>query len=240
MSESRKWTTKSSRRKFLRGAAGITAGSVLSRQPLWAQGASSAAPPSLVFPKIDPKLMITPEQALDWNVFKAECGPTYAGSAGWKRFTDFLIVEDAGVRRRRSRLRRHPVRPLHRRRLARSAHAHARLRRSRSRSSSPTARRCRSSPRYGMTSGSTPPEGITAPMLYLRPRASAGGSRDRREDPGLPDRAAAGAALHQLLPRQLHAHRLRVAFARQVAAAVHAAAGERHARPFTAAGSGVS
>ena len=35
--------------------------------------------------------MITPKQALDWHVFKAECGPTYAGSTGWKRFTDFLI-----------------------------------------------------------------------------------------------------------------------------------------------------
>ena len=95
MSESRKWTTKSSRRKFLRSAAGITAGSVLSRQPLWAQGASAgtAAQPSLVFPKIDPKLMITPDQALNWNMFKAEGGPTYAGGAGWKRFTDFLIAK---------------------------------------------------------------------------------------------------------------------------------------------------
>ncbi len=35
--------------------------------------------------------MITPKQALDWHEFKAECGPTYAGSTGWKRYTDFLI-----------------------------------------------------------------------------------------------------------------------------------------------------
>src|SRR6266699_1243047 len=35
--------------------------------------------------------MITPNQAWDWNVFKAQGGPTYAGSPGWKRFTDFLI-----------------------------------------------------------------------------------------------------------------------------------------------------
>jgi hypothetical protein len=93
MSESRKWTTKSSRRKFLRSAAGITAGTVLSRQLVWAQGAGATAPGSLVFPEIDPKLMITPDQALAWNMFKAKGGPTYAGGAGWKRFTDFLIAK---------------------------------------------------------------------------------------------------------------------------------------------------
>jgi len=37
--------------------------------------------------------MITPDQAWDWNVFKAKGGPTYAGSAGWKRYTDFLIAK---------------------------------------------------------------------------------------------------------------------------------------------------
>jgi hypothetical protein len=46
--------------------------------------------------------MITPKQALDWHVFKAEGGPTYAGS------TDGSLhrlphLEDAGVRRCRSR-----------------------------------------------------------------------------------------------------------------------------------------
>ena len=35
--------------------------------------------------------MITPRQAWDWHVFKSECGPTYAGSTGWKRYTDFLV-----------------------------------------------------------------------------------------------------------------------------------------------------
>ena len=29
--------------------------------------------------------MITPDQAWDWNTFKAQGGPTYAGSTGWKR-----------------------------------------------------------------------------------------------------------------------------------------------------------
>ena len=35
--------------------------------------------------------MITPDVALGWNMFKAQVGPTYAGSAGWKRYTDFLV-----------------------------------------------------------------------------------------------------------------------------------------------------
>ena len=45
-----------------------------------------------VFPRIDPSLMITPHQAWKWNAFKAEAGPTYAGSVGWKRYIDFLIA----------------------------------------------------------------------------------------------------------------------------------------------------
>ena len=44
-------------------------------------------------PEDQPAFMITPDQAWDWHVFKAECGPTYAGSAGWKRFADFLIAK---------------------------------------------------------------------------------------------------------------------------------------------------
>jgi hypothetical protein len=35
--------------------------------------------------------MITPQQAWDWATFKSQGGPTYAGGAGWKRYTDFLI-----------------------------------------------------------------------------------------------------------------------------------------------------
>ena len=66
-----------SRRTFLKAAAGVTAGTVL--PSLWSPSAAAG------FPKIDPRLMITPQQAFDWNMFKAEGGPTYAGSAGWKR-----------------------------------------------------------------------------------------------------------------------------------------------------------
>ena len=43
------------------------------------------------------------------------------------------------------------------------------------------------------------------------------------------DRTAAGSALFELIPRQLHAHRLRVAVARELGTVVHAAADERDA-----------
>jgi hypothetical protein len=97
MSETRKWATGSSRRKFLKAAACVTAGTVLTRRTLMAQsgrtGEAFAAPPDLALSRIDPQLMITPAQAWDWNMFKAQGGPTYAGSTGWKRFTDFLVAK---------------------------------------------------------------------------------------------------------------------------------------------------
>ena len=67
------------RRTFLKAAAGVAAGTMLGRR-------AGAA-----FPKIDPRFMITPDVAWEWNVFKSKGGPTYAGGAGWKRYTDFLI-----------------------------------------------------------------------------------------------------------------------------------------------------
>ena len=81
----------SSRRDFLKTAAGVAAGAAFTRIPLGAQGARGTHP----FPGIDPKLLMTPDQAWEWAAFKAQCGPTYAGSAGWKRFTDFLISKSA-------------------------------------------------------------------------------------------------------------------------------------------------
>jgi hypothetical protein len=77
------------RRTFLKTAAGVSAGTLLMREQLWAQGA--AAGKATALPKIHQPFVLTPKQALDWNMFKAECGPTYAGSTGWKRYTDFLI-----------------------------------------------------------------------------------------------------------------------------------------------------
>src|SRR5262249_49868494 len=165
MSEWRK-----SRRNFLKSAAGATAGSVLSRRSLWAQGAvgSDAGSAGNVFPRIDLSLMITPDQAWEWNVFKAQAGPTYAGSVGWKRYTDFLIarmtefgavdfdyveipydhyiVDDWPDRR---------------------AHIYA---------SGKALEKLVSDgipvpvvASYGMTSGFTSPEGLPAPMLYTAP-----------------------------------------------------------------------
>ena len=36
---------------------------------------------------------MTPDLAWDRAAFKAQGGPTYAGSAGWKRFNDFLVAK---------------------------------------------------------------------------------------------------------------------------------------------------
>src|SRR5438128_11386064 len=82
-----------SRRTFLKAAAGLTAGTGLTGQPLAAQSIARPAEAGTHsrFPRIEPTLMITPQQAWDWHVFKSQCGPTYAGRAGWKRFTDVLI-----------------------------------------------------------------------------------------------------------------------------------------------------
>ena len=81
-----------SRRMFLKSAAGVTASTALTRQRVTGQGiARATAGLHSQFPKIEPELMITARQAWDWHVFKSQCGPTYAGSTGWKRFTDFLV-----------------------------------------------------------------------------------------------------------------------------------------------------
>jgi hypothetical protein len=95
MIKSRKWPVSYSRRTFLKAATGVTAGTVLTRQPLLAQSnrasAAAAARRHLAFPRINPQFMIAPDQAWQWSVFKSQCGPTYAGSTGWKRYTDFLV-----------------------------------------------------------------------------------------------------------------------------------------------------
>jgi hypothetical protein len=112
--------------------------------------------------------MITPDQAWEWNVFKSQGGPTYAGSTGWKRYTDFLtakmqefgavdldyvdipydhyIVDDWPDRR---------------------THTHDSGRAIEKLISDGTPVPVVAS--YGMTSGFTPPEGVTAQMLYYDP-----------------------------------------------------------------------
>src|ERR1700730_17304985 len=96
MNKSRKWKAGSPRRTFLKAAASVTAGTVLTQGTQWAQsGRADAA----TFPKIHPHFIITPDQTWDCTLFKSRSGPPYAGSAGWKRYTDFLIskMEEFGA-----------------------------------------------------------------------------------------------------------------------------------------------
>ena len=160
---------RNSRRSFLKTAAGLTAGSVLTGRSSWAEGignnVGSAQRPGLTFAKIDPRFMITPERAWDWNAFKAEGGPTYAGSAGWKRFTDFLIakVQEFGavdldyvdIPYDHYIVDDWPDRRTH-------THDSGKAIEKLVTDGTPVPVVAS----YGMTSGFTPPEGITAPMLY--------------------------------------------------------------------------
>jgi len=167
MSESWKWAASSSRRNFVKAAAGVTAGSALARQPLGAQssGAGAAARPGLSFSKINPQFLITPNQAWDWNMFKAQGGPTYAGSTGWRRYTDFLIskMQELGavdldyveIPYDHYIVDDWPDRRTH---IHDSGVAIEKL----VTDGTPVP----AVASYGMTSGSTPPEGVTAQMVY--------------------------------------------------------------------------
>ena len=164
----RKHNSHLSRRTFLKTAAGVSAGTMLMRDPLWAQGAPAGKAAASALAKIHQPFMITPKQALDWHVFKAECGPTYAGSAGWKRFTDFLIskmpefgavdLDYVEIPYDHYIVDDWPDRRTH---MHDSANAVEKL------VTDGTPVPVVAS--YGMTSGSTPPEGITAQMLYYDP-----------------------------------------------------------------------
>ena len=155
-----------SRRTFLTTAAGVSAGTLLMREQLWAQGA--AVGKATTFPKIHQPFMLTPKQALDWNMFKAVCGPTYAGSTGWKRYTDFLIskmpefgavdLDYVDIPYDHYIVEDWPDRRTH---MPGSPNAVEKL------ITDGTPVPLVSS--YGMTSGSTPPEGIAAQMLYYDP-----------------------------------------------------------------------
>ena len=172
MSESPKRTAGSSRRNFLKATAGVAAGTIWTQPRLWAQStrvsAAAAARSTLAFPKINPQFMITPDQAWDWNVFKAQGGPTYAGSTGWKRFTDFLIskmpefgavdLDYVEIPYDHYIVDDWPDRRTH---IHDSGVALEKL------VTDGTPVPVVAS--YGMTSGFTPPEGITAPMLYYDP-----------------------------------------------------------------------
>lgn len=155
--ESRAGAAGPPRRDFLKAAAKAAAGTLLAGGA-HAQGASG-------FPKIHRPYLITPEQAWDWNVFKSQGGPTYAGSAGWKRYTDFLIsklhefgavdFDSVEIPYDHYIVDDWPDRRTH---LHDSGIAVEKL------VSGGTPVPVVAS--YGMTSGFTPPEGITAPMLH--------------------------------------------------------------------------
>jgi len=152
----------SARRTFLKAAAGVTAGTVLTRNAGWAQSSWSGAG---TFPKIHAPFLMTPEQAWEWNSFKSRGGPTYAGSTGWKRYTDFLIAKMQEFGAVDLDYVEIPYDhyivddwPDHR------THAH---------DSGMALEKLVSDGKpvpvvasYGMTSGFTPPEGVTAQMLY--------------------------------------------------------------------------
>jgi hypothetical protein len=164
----RKPNSRLSRRTFLKTTAGGSAGAMLMRDPLWAQGAPSNKGAALGFPKTHQPYVITPKQALDWHVFKAECGPTYAGSTGWKRYTDFLIskmpefgavdLDYVEIPYDHYIVEDWPDRQTH---IHDSPNAVEKL------ITDGTPVPVVAS--YGMTSGFTPPEGITAQMLYCDP-----------------------------------------------------------------------
>jgi hypothetical protein len=165
MNESGKWASSSPRRTFLKAAASVSAGTVLTLGTQWAQSGRADA---TTFPKINPQFMITPDQAWDWNVFKSRGGPTYAGSAGWKRYTDFLIskMQEFGavdfdyveIPYDHYIVDDWPDRRTH---LHDSGVALEKL--VADRTPVPVVAS------YGMTSGFTPPEGVTAQMLYYDP-----------------------------------------------------------------------
>jgi len=156
-----------SRRTFLKTAAGVSAGTMLMRDPLWAQSAPASKAISAAA-KIHQPFMMTAKQALDWHVFKAQCGPTYAGSTGWKRYTDFLIskmpefgavdLDYVDIPYDHYIVEDWPDRRTH---MHESPNAVEKL------VTDGTPVPVVAS--YGMTSGFTPAEGITAQMLYYDP-----------------------------------------------------------------------
>ena len=153
------------RRRFLvsTGAAGLTAGNLLRPDPVQAQSLH----PTL-FPRLDPRFHVSPDQALAWNGWKAQGGPTYAGGNGWKRYVAFLEermtefgavdLEYVDIPYDHYVVEDWPDRAVH----ATGAPG-AVLGLVTDGTVVPVVAG------YGMTSGSTPPEGVTAPMVLLDP-----------------------------------------------------------------------
>ena len=164
----RKHNSHLSRRTFLKTAAGVSAGTMLIRDPLWAQGAPAGKAAASALPEDPPAVHDHAEAGAGLARLQGQCGPTYAGSAGWKRFTDFLIakmpefgavdLDYVEIPYDHYIVDDWPDRRTH---MHDSAIAVEKL------VTDGTPVPVVAS--YGMTSGSTPPEGITAQMLYYDP-----------------------------------------------------------------------
>jgi hypothetical protein len=157
----------SSRRNFLKSTS-LAAATVLFGDSPWDLATPANAASGGFSPQINPHFMITPDQARDWASFKSQGGPTYAGGAGWKRYTDFLIskmlefgavdLDYVEIPYDHYIVDDWPDRRTH---IYDSGVALEKL------FSDGTPVPVVAS--YGMTSGSTPAEGITAPMIYYDP-----------------------------------------------------------------------
>ncbi len=159
-----------SRRTFLKAAGTVAAGTRLSRAALSAQAMNRAAVAgaNAAFPGIHREFMMTPQQAWDWHAFKSQCGPTYAGSTGWKQFADFLVskMQESGA------VDFDAVEMPYDHYIVddwpdRRTHDHDSGIAVEKLVTDGTPVPVVAS--YGMTSGSTPPGGVTARMLYYDP-----------------------------------------------------------------------
>ena len=190
--------TDSTRRAFLK-TAGAAAGTVFMRKSLWAQNLSvEGASPTRTgaLGRINRQFMMTPDQAWEWNAFKSQGGPTYAGGAGWKRFTDFLIskmpefgavdLDSVDIPYDHYIVDDWPDRRTH---IYDSGIAVEKL------VTDGTPVPVVAS--YGMTSGINASRRHHRADALLRSRASAGERSNRRKDSRVPDGAVSGAALQR-------------------------------------------
>jgi hypothetical protein len=74
------------------GIATVVLGSLILATPALADppSAPQLTSGSPYLTKINPAFMITPEQALQWAAFKSQVGPTYTGSPGGNKWLDFI------------------------------------------------------------------------------------------------------------------------------------------------------
>jgi len=117
---------------------------------------------------IKKQFMLTKKEALDWARFKSDGGPTYAGSPSGMRFANFIIAQAqelglvdldfVDIPYQRYVVNDWPDRGTHTFGSGKEV-----LKLVSDGVGVPVVAS------YGMTSGFTPPEGITAPMIYLDP-----------------------------------------------------------------------